>query len=319
MRDPTCVVTGGAGFIGSHLVDALVRTGRTVRVLDDFSTGRVTDLRAAMRSGRVEIVRGSVKDLKTVTKTLQSARVVFHLAALTDHRVAVNNPLLLNATNVTGTLNLLNVAVKSHVECFVFASSAAVYGESGHPSMAENAPANPINPYGASKLASESYCRAFQRTYGVDTVCLRYFNVYGSRQRASGEAAVIPEFLKKIRERKPLRIRGTGHQVRDFIHVDDVVNATLLAAEKQRASGRVLNVGTGTPTSILALAKQLLVLTGQARLRKLHLSSRPGDIMRSCAETSKASEILGFCPKVSLEDGLRSLIVSENTLARPGS
>lgn len=310
MRSCVCVVTGGAGFIGSHLVDALTRKDWTVKILDDFSTGRNANLTAALRTGLVKIIRGRVQDPRMVAKVLAGTRVVFHLAALTSHQLSVGRPMVMNDVNVTGTVNLLSLAEKSGVERFVFASSAAVYGEHDTLGISEDTDPSPISFYGASKLAGEKFCLAFQRTYGLETVCLRYFNVYGLRQRTSGEAAAIPRFLERIRQRKPLEIHGTGRQVRDFVHVRDVVDATILAAEKRHVSG-VVNVGTGKTTSIIALANQLLALTGRPSLGKVHLSARQGDILRSCADTSKAKTMLGFQAKIFLHDGLRSMIASQ--------
>jgi len=221
----------------------------------------------------------------------------------------------MNDVNVTGTVNLLSSAQESGVERVVFASSAAVYGEHDDLPIGEDADTSPISFYGASKLAGEKFCRAFQRTYGLQTVCLRYFNVYGLRQRISGEAAVIPGFLRRIRQGKPLEIHGTGRQVRDFVHVRDVVDATLLAAEK-RQPGDVVNVGTGKTTSIGTLANQLLALTGRPSLRKVHLSARQGDIFRSCADPSRAKAMLGFHARISLDDGLRSMIASQKAWMR---
>jgi len=302
-----CLITGGAGFIGSHLVDALVENGWKVTVLDNFSTGRYENLTGARRKGQVRIMKGDVRHVKTVAKALAGVNVVFHLAALSSHGLAVKQPLLTNDVNVTGTINILRHAAKKKVERVVFASSAAVYGEPGRVPIREDAGAGALSPYGASKLAAEKYCQAFWMTYGLDTVCLRYFNVYGPRQRAKGEAAVVPEFLSKLRRERPLVIHDRGRQVRDFVHVGDVVRATILAARTRKASGETINVGTGNATSILALANRLIELAGGPRSRKIFDKPRVGDIYRSCADTSKAKKILGFEAKIDLEQGLKAL------------
>jgi UDP-glucose 4-epimerase len=282
-----------------------------VSVLDDFSTGRKANLAVALRTGLVRIVRGHVQDPKMMTKVLRRAQVVFHLAALTSYQLSVRHPLLMNDVNVSGTVNVLSSAQRAGVERLVFASSAAVYGEHDDLPIIENSDTSPIGFYGASKLAGEKFCQAFERTYGLGAICLRYFNVYGPRQRISGEAAVIPGFVRRIRQGKHLEIHGTGRQVRDFVHVADVVDATLLAAEKRHVSD-VVNVGTGRTTSIIALADQLLALTGRSNLRKVYMSARQGDMLQSCADTSKANAMLGFQARIPLNDGLRSMIGSQS-------
>jgi len=247
---PVCVVTGGAGFIGSHLVDRLLAADDRepfVRVLDNFSTGVEANLAAAAKFGdRLEVIRGDVRDLPTVERAVRSATVVFHQAAMRSVPRSIEDPLGANENNVTGTLHVLEAARRAGVRRVVYASSSSVYGDRPDLPKREDQPPAPISPYAASKVAGEHYARVWQRLYGVETIGLRYFNVFGPRQDPASEyAAVIPRFILCGLRGLPLEVHGDGRQSRDFTYVDDVVEANRLAAEAGDAAGEVFNVGRG--------------------------------------------------------------------------
>jgi len=232
------LVTGGAGFIGSHLVDRLLAEGFEVAVLDDFSAGRMENISCHKDLREFRLVRGDVRDVGLVEKVVEDVDVVFHEAALVDVALSVENPVLFNEVNVVGTLNLLKACVDSGVKRFVFASSAAVYGDSRPAEKREDMLPEPISPYGVSKLAAESYVQVFNELYGLETVCLRCFNVYGSRQGlASSYSGVITAFISRLLKGEPPVIHGDGKQTRDFVHVDDVVSANMLALQSKNGVG----------------------------------------------------------------------------------
>jgi UDP-glucose 4-epimerase len=293
MTPGSVLVTGGAGFIGSHLVDALVARGARVRVVDDLRSGRRENL-AAVRD-RIEFVEGPAGDAG-------DAETIFHLAATSSVALSVERPLEVHENNVGVTLRLLTGA---RLRRFIFAGSCAVYGNAPTPTPEETPPA-PISPYAASKLAAELYARAFGACRPIQVVCLRFFNVYGPRQDpASPYAGVIPRFIDRLRRGEPLPVFGDGLQTRDFVHVRDVVEALLAAAE--RGDGGVYNVGTGRATSVLELAGTLGRLYGAAA-RIAHRPAWPGDVTHACADVGRATAELGFSARVPLEEGLSELI-----------
>jgi nucleoside-diphosphate-sugar epimerase len=303
------LVTGGAGFIGSHLVDRLLVEGFEVTVLDNFSGGRMENVSHHKDVRGFHLVRGDVRDFGLVEKVVDGVDAVFHLAALVDVALSIENPVLFNEVNVVGTLNLLRACLGSDVKRFVFASSAAVYGDSKPARKREDMLPEPISPYGVSKLAAESYVQVFNELYGLETVCLRYFNVYGPRQGfGSSYSGVITAFMSRLLNGEPPVINGDGKQSRDFVHVDDVVLANLLALEKKNAVGEVFNIASGTAVSVCELAKILQRITSTERLKPIFAEDRAGDIKHCLGDISKAEELLGFHPKIGLEDGLSKLV-----------
>ncbi len=303
------LVTGGAGFIGSHLVDRLLAEGFEVWVLDDFSAGRMENVSCHTGVRGFHLVRGDVRDFGLVEKVVDGVDVVFHLAALVDVALSVENPVLFDEVNVVGTLNLLKACVDSGVRRFVFASSAAVYGDSEPPMKREDMLPKPISPYGVSKLAAENYVRVFNELYGLETVCLRYFNVYGPRQGlASTYSGVITAFVSRLLKGQSPVIHGDGSQTRDFVNVDDVVSANMFALESKSAVGEVFNIASGTVVSISELARILQQFTNTGHLKPVFTEPRPGDIKHCSGDISKAEELLGFHPKVQLKDGLSKLV-----------
>ncbi len=298
-----CLVTGGAGFIGSHLVEALVERGRTVRVLDDFSTGRPANLDAVR--DRVEVIDGDITDLETVRRAMHGVKVVFHQAALASVPRSVANPLATHRACADGTLHVLVAARDAGVQRVVYAASSSAYGNSARLPKRETDPTAPLSPYAAAKLAGENYCAAFSEVYGLETVRLRYFNVFGPRQSPdSPYAAVIPRFIAALTAGRSPVIHGDGRQSRDFTFVADVVQANLRAASAANVSGRVYNVACGRRTSLLELIEHLNRLLGTA-IAPTYTAPRAGDVRDSQADVERARTELGYRPTTDVATGLR--------------
>jgi nucleoside-diphosphate-sugar epimerase len=297
------LVTGGAGFIGSHIVEALVGEGEHVRVVDDLSNGLAANL--APFGSRVDLVRGDIRDARLMDEVMRGVSHVLHLAALGSVARSVADPVTTNDVNVTGTLNVLRAARDAGVRRLVFSSSSSVYGENPALPKHEDLVTMPISPYAVSKLAGEQYTRVFARLHDIETVCLRYFNVFGPRQRPDSQyAAVIPLFMRWAREGAPLKVYGDGEQSRDFTYVTNVVRANLLAARVPGVSGRVFNIACGERFSLLDIVRSL----EQACRRKLevvHEPPRAGDVRHSLADVGAAREALGYASDVSFDEGLR--------------
>jgi UDP-glucose 4-epimerase len=299
---PLCLVTGGAGFIGSHLVEGLLARGWPVRVLDDLSTGVPENLTGL--SPAPEVVAGDVGDPAVVQQAMQGVGMVFHLAALASVQRSVEAPADSHRVCATGTLHVLDSARRCGVRRVVYAASASAYGIPDGDTQSERTPVRPLSPYAAAKLAGEVYCEAFAATYGLETVRLRFFNIFGPRQRAdSPYSGVIAIFTAALTEGRTPTIFGDGGQTRDFTYVTDVVQALLLAAEKPGVSGEVFNVGTGQGISLLDLVAALNRQLGTA-IQPKHAPSRAGDIRHSRADISNARSLLGYEPAVSFEEGL---------------
>ena len=290
-----CLVTGGAGFIGSHLVEALTAAGRAVRVFDDFSTGTRENL--VHISPTPEVVPGSLADPDAVERATAGCEVVFHLGALASVARSVEDPHLNHAVNATGTLNVLNAARSHGVRRVVFAGSASAYGGASDPAgQDEETPLCPLSPYAAAKLAGELYCEAFASTYGLETVRLRFFNVFGPRQRAdSPYSGVIAIFAAAVSAGRTPTVHGDGLQSRDFVYVSDVAKALMLAADTPGVSGRVYNVGTGRSVTVLDLIAALNDHLGTNAV-PVHGPSRVGDVRDSRAKIGRITKELGFAP-----------------------
>lgn len=301
------LVTGGAGFIGSHVVDRLVSEGYDVSVIDDLSTGNIGTIQAHLSSGKVDFVKGDIRDALLVKKSLDGVDVVVHLAALVSVPLSVENPNLTFDINLNGTLNLLQSSLKAKVKRFVFISSCAVYGNPESLPINEATRTNPISPYAESKLLAERYCLGFNDLQHLRTVVLRFFNVYGPRQKINDYSGVITHFIDLSKKKLPLIIYGDGSQTRDFVNVYDVTEGVLASMRSLQAEGEVFNIGSGKPTSINELAKTVLEVTGS--YSKIHYEkTRAGDIKDSYADISKANIRLGYVPKFSLRDGLQVLV-----------
>jgi UDP-glucose 4-epimerase len=300
----TVLVTGGAGFIGSHLVERLLRIGQDVRVLDNFSTGH----RANLAGFDVEIVEGDIQSYERVHNAVRGCDVVLHQAALPSVPRSIADPLTSHATNATGTLNVLLAARDEGVRRLVFASSSSVYGAVEGLPKRETMAAMPISPYGSAKLAAESYCRSFHEVYGLETVALRYFNVFGPRQDPQSEyAAVIPKFIAAYAAGRAPTIYGDGEQSRDFTYVDNIVDANLLALDAPGVSGRTFNVACGERITLNGLSDELRAQMG-VDIEPLHDAARPGDILHSLADVGRARDELGYEPRVGFAEGLRRTI-----------
>jgi len=298
----TFVVTGGAGFIGSNIAEGLLRRGDRVRVLDNLSTGSRENLAAA---GDVELVEGDLRDPDAVARAVRGAEGVFHEAALRSVPRSVDDPTSTNDVNVTGTLNLLMACRAAGVRRVVYASSSSAYGDDPSLPKVETLPANPISPYAVSKLAAEHYCRTFARLYGLETVSLRYFNVFGPRQNPESKySAVIPRFLQLALDGEPLEIHGDGEQSRDFTFIDNVVQGNLLAMDVDGVSGEVFNIACGTRHSLLAIADAIGAFLGRS-LDREHTPPRAGDVRHTLADIGKAQRLLGFAPTVHFDEGIR--------------
>jgi UDP-glucose 4-epimerase len=300
------VVTGGAGFIGSHLADELAHRGCDVIILDDLSTGRLENIESLLAHGGAQFVEGSIADLSLLHRILQGADVVFHQAAIASVPASIEQPIVSHEVNVTGTLNVLVAAKEAGVGKVVCASSSAVYGDTPAPSKREDMSPCPQSPYAVTKLVGEYYCGVFQELFGMPTVNLRYFNVYGKRQDPNSQyAAAIPKFVSRVLEGNPPIIYGDGEQSRDFVFVRDVVEANILAAGSS-ATG-VFNIGTGTSITINDLVRLVVKIMDSALVPVYH-ETRPGEVKHSLADISNAKGF-GYNPQYSLEEGLKRTVV----------
>ena len=303
------LVTGGAGFIGSHVAERLLKDGLRVRILDNFSTGRRENLAFADGAGeRLEVIDGDLRDLATVERAVRGADVVYHQAAMRSVPRSVDDPLGANENNVTGTLHLLEAARRHGVKRVVFASSSSVYGENPELPKREDQTLAPISPYAVSKAANEQYARVWTRLYGLETVGLRYFNVFGPRQDPKSEyAAVVPRFILWGLRGEPLEVHGTGEQSRDFTYIDNVVEANILAGQAEDANGEAFNVGCGDRISLLDMIVMLESLLGR-KLERRHAPTRGGDVLHTLADVSKAKRLMGYTPQVDFAEGFRRTV-----------
>ena len=303
------LVTGGAGFIGSNLVKSLLAQGHTVRVLDNFSTGKRSNLQDCLE--QIDLVEGDLSDWDDVRRAVQDVEIVLHQGAMPSVAKSIENPLGSNQVNVNGTLHVLVAARDAGIKRVVFASSSSIYGDQD-PGLAkvETMKPLPISPYGVAKLAAERYCQVFYQVYGLETVALRYFNVFGPHQDPqSMYAAVIPRFVTALLQGQSPTVYGDGEQTRDFTYVENVVAANLLAATvpASKVCGEFFNVAAGGQTSLNELIEALQELTGQ-NISAVYEETRPGDIKHSRADIGKAENLMGYQPNVSLIDGLHRTV-----------
>ena len=303
------LVTGGAGFIGSHVVERLLRDGGRVRVLDNFSTGRRENLSFARDAGdRLQVIEGDLRDLDTVQRAVDGVQAVYHQAAMRSVPRSIDDPLGANANNVDGTLHIFEAARRTGVRRVVYASSSSVYGDNPELPKREDQRLSPISPYAVSKAADEQYARVWTKLYDVETVGLRYFNVFGPRQDPLSEyAAVIPRFILWGLRGQPLEVHGDGQQSRDFTYIDNVVEANILAGQAPAASGEAFNVGCGERISLLEVIAMLEAIVGKPLTRN-HTPSRGGDVAHTLADVSKAKRLMGYTPLVQFAEGFRRTV-----------
>ncbi len=312
------LVTGGAGFIGSHIVERLLRSGHSIVVLDNFSSGKEENLSFVNNypssANRYTLIRGDIRDLPTCQKACQDIDVVLHQAALRSVPKSLNNPFEYNEVNINGTLNMLEAARQQKIKRFIYASSSSIYGETKKFPEKETDLPRLISPYALTKSAGEHYCRVYSQNYGLSTVCLRYFNVFGPRQALDDEYAVaIPKFIHCLLNDESPPIYGTGKQSRDFTYIDDVVEANLLAANapnlnsaptcRGRVKWAILNIANGDGKTILELVS-LLNKIMKKNIQPIYHPSRPGDVLKTLADISQAKKIIGYKPKTSFRKGL---------------
>ncbi|MFC2059681.1 SDR family oxidoreductase [Chloroflexota bacterium] len=299
------VVTGGAGFIGSHLAKELVKRGYQILILDDLSTGKIENIEDLLKNDEVEFVQGTVTDPPLLIRLCKNASYVFHLAAVPSVPRSIENPQASHEVNINGTLNVLQAARENNANKVIFASSSSVYGDTPAFSQKEDMAPHPLSPYAVTKLAGEYYCQVFHEVYKLPTVCLRYFNVYGPRQDPNSQyAAVIPTFIKMVSEGNQPVIFGAGEQTRDFIFIKDAIAANILMAESD-ASG-LFNIARGERVTINELAKLVISIMG-SKFEAIHHEPRPGDIRHSLADISKV-KAFGYEPQYTLEDGLSEIV-----------
>ncbi|OQY36149.1 MAG: LPS biosynthesis protein WbpP [Anaerolineaceae bacterium 4572_5.1] len=302
----TCLVTGGAGFIGSAITRALLERGDNVRVLDNFSTGKRENLSSI--ASKIELIEGDIRDTSLVAQAVRDVDYIFHQAAFVSVPLSLEDPAKCFDVNVAGTLNVLSAAQRARVKRVVLASSAAVYGDTPHMPLTEESRLTSLSPYAAAKRTTETYADLYTRALGLDVVALRYFNVYGPRQSpASDYAAAIPIFIHRLLAGETPTIYGDGYQSRDFVFVEDVARANLLAAEAENAPGQAFNICTGEEITVIDLVEALRAIVPHSPEPKF-APERPGDIYRSVGDASLAASVLGFQPQISLAEGFAKTV-----------
>jgi len=303
------LITGGAGFIGSHLVEHMLAAGNAVRVLDNLSTGKRENLPV---HSQLEFVQGDIRDRDLVFESTRGMDAIVHLAAVASVQASVDDPTGTHETNFDGTLHLLEAARKEQVRRFLYASSAAVYGDNTRLPLVEEEILNPLSPYAADKLAGEYYLRFYHAKFGIETTAFRFFNIFGPRQDpGSPYSGVISIFIERVNRGEPVTVFGDGRQTRDFVFVGDLVGLLARALSEKQTAGQVINVGRGKQCSLLELLDALESLTGKPVERKF-VAARLGDIVHSCADTSRLIRLLGKVPQTGIATGLGAILQQRN-------
>jgi nucleoside-diphosphate-sugar epimerase len=300
------LVTGGAGFIGSHIVERLVNDGQPVRVIDNFVTGKRSNI--APFGSKVDVFEGDLRSAEDCRKACKDIETIFHLGALPSVPKSVAAPVPAHETNVDGTFNLLMAARDAKCRRLIFAASSSAYGDAVELPKRETASPQPLSPYAVHKLLGEYYCRVFSLCYGLETIALRYFNVFGPRQDPKSDyAAAIPAFISAVLRNEPPTVYGDGEQTRDFTYIDNVVHANMLAAKAPRLNGQVVNIACGERVSVNQIIREINNLLGRNLVPK-YAPERAGDVKHSLADITAAYQLLGFEPQVNFADGLRLAI-----------
>lgn len=310
MGKKSILITGGAGFIGSHLAEEYIKKAGIVKVLDDFSGGSINNVRNLFNYRKFKLIRGDVRDKKVVEKAIDGIDVVFHLAAQVHVDKSIINPRYVFEVNTFGTLNILDSALENDVELVIYASSSEAYGSAQYVPMDEKHPLNPASPYAASKTAADRLCFAYYNTYKLPVVIVRCFNTYGPRQSDAGYAAAIPKFIRRVMQSLPPVIYGDGKQTRDYMYVKDAVKAyDLVLNSYENLVGKAINFGTGQEVSIKELATKIISLFGRkGKIKPIYVAPRPGEVKRLCADISLAKKESGFEPEYGITKGLKEFI-----------
>lgn len=309
------MVTGGCGFIGSHIVDELLNRGIETYALDNLSTGNINNVSQHANNELFHFVQGDICDISELFIDAEGFDVVFHEAAIASVALSVENPRASFESNVSSAFKVLNFCKDTGTKRIVFASSSSVYGDLQSQELSEDNYCKPTSPYGASKIAIEHFLHSFWKTYGLETVSLRYFNVYGLRQSKNEYSGVITIFVDRLSRNEPIIIYGDGHQVRDFVNIRDIVRANMLAMESPKAIGETINIGTGTQTSIIDLARMLKRVTDKENARIVFTKERLGDIKKSVSTVDKSNDLLGYIPNTTLISGLTEFVNWQKVLA----
>jgi UDP-glucose 4-epimerase len=297
------VVTGGAGFLGSHLVDKLIKEGEEVIVIDNLFRGQTENIEHHIPNKKFTLLNDEIQNKTKINDALHLADAVIHFASISSVFRSIVEPEIVNTINVTGTLNMLNLCIKEEVQCFIFASSAAVYGGDRNRPLQENDSLRPLSPFAASKIAGEAYCKAYSETYGLNTIILRFMNIYGPRI-TKVYRRVCSKFAEATIRNEPLVIVGDGKQTRDFTYITDAINTVLLTLNHNNIKGETFNIGTGKPTTINQLANLYKKIYGNSKHEIKHISAKKGDLRYSYADIAKAKKTLGYKPKINLETGI---------------
>ncbi len=299
------IVTGGAGFIGSHLVDRLLQEKNEVIVIDNYSRGRPENLEQHKDNKQFTLINDKIEHKEKIDEALLDADALIHFASISSIYRSITESEEINKVNVTGTLNMLDSCIEKDVKRFIFASSSAVYGGNNNHPLKEDECLDPLTPYAASKISGEAYCNAYYKTYGLDTTILRFMNVYGPRTTGTYRR-VISKFAEAIINKKPIKIYGDGQQTRDFTYITDTVDAILLVLNSKKVKGETLNIGTGIPTTVNQLANLMIKIANKPKQEIQHISELKNDVIHKVADISKIKNKLGFEPKTSIEEGLQN-------------